>query len=50
MRKRILRERVETVEGINEYTHANGKDYVLVRDMTDNGKTKTLFKEYIKYM
>jgi hypothetical protein len=44
------RGKAKTVEVMNEYTHGNGKDYVLVKDITDNGKTKTLFKEYIKYM
>jgi hypothetical protein len=40
----------KTVEIINEYTHANGKEYILVKDITDHDKTKTLFKEYVKYM
>ena len=38
------------VDIINEYTHANGKEYVLVKDLSDHDKTKTLFKEYIKFM
>jgi hypothetical protein len=44
------RGKAKTVEIMNEYTHKNGKEYVWVKDLTDNGKTKTLFKEYIKYM
>ncbi len=44
------RGKAKTVEVINEYTHSNGKNYVLVKDLTDNDKTKTLFKEYIKYL
>jgi hypothetical protein len=40
----------KTVEVMSEYTHVNGKNYVLVKDVTDNGKTKTLFKEYIEWM
>ena len=44
------RGKATTVEIINEYTHSNGKEYVLVKDLTDKDKTKTLFKEYIKYM
>ena len=44
------RGKAKTVEIMNECTHKNGKEYVWVKDLTDNGKTKTLFKEYIKYM
>jgi len=40
----------KTVEIMNEYTHKNGKSYIWVRDLSDNGKTKTLFKEYVKYV
>lgn len=40
----------KTVEIINEYTLANGKQYIMVKDITDHDKTKTLFKEYVKYM
>jgi len=38
------------VEIMNEYTHRNGKSYIWVRDLSDKGKTKTLFKEYVKYV
>lgn len=38
------------VEIMNECTHKNGKKYIWVRDLSDNGKTKTLFKEYVKYI
>jgi antitoxin component YwqK of YwqJK toxin-antitoxin module len=38
------------VEIMNECTHKNGKNYIWVRDLSDNGKTKTLFKEYVKYV
>jgi hypothetical protein len=44
------RGKAKTVEVINEYIHSNGKNYVLVKDLSDNDKTKTLFKEYIKYL
>ena len=40
----------KTVVVMNEFKHANGKDYVMVKDVTDNDKTKTLFKEYIEWM
>ena len=40
----------KTVEIMNECTHKNGKKYIWVRDLSDNGKTKTLFKEYVKYV
>ena len=40
----------KTVEIMNEYTHRNGKSYIWVRDLSDKGKTKTLFKEYVKYV
>jgi antitoxin component YwqK of YwqJK toxin-antitoxin module len=38
------------VEIMNECTHKNGKKYIWVRDLSDKGKTKTLFKEYVKYI
>jgi len=40
----------KTVEIMNESTHKNGKVYIWVRDLSDKGKTKTLFKEYVKYV
>jgi hypothetical protein len=40
----------KTVEIMNEFTHPNGKEYVMIKDVTDNGKTKTLFKEYIEWL
>jgi hypothetical protein len=40
----------KTVEIMNECTHRNGKVYIWVRDLSDKGKTKTLFKEYVKYV
>ena len=40
----------KTVEIMNECTHKNGKKYIWVRDLSDKGKTKTLFKEYVKYI
>lgn len=40
----------KTIVVMNEFKHANGKDYVMVKDVTDNDKTKTLFKEYIEWM
>jgi hypothetical protein len=44
------RGKAKTVEIMNECTHKNGKTYIWVRDLSDNGKTKTLFKEYVKYV
>jgi hypothetical protein len=43
------RNKPKTIEVVQEYTN-KGKEYVLVRDLTDNDKTKTLFKEYIKFL
>ena len=42
--------KAKTVEIMNECTHRNGKSYIWVRDLSDKGKTKTLFKEYVKYV
>jgi antitoxin component YwqK of YwqJK toxin-antitoxin module len=46
----FYRGKAKTVEVINEYTLNNGKEYVMVKDFTDNGKKKSLFKEYIQWL
>jgi hypothetical protein len=40
----------KTVEIVDEYTYPDGKEYVMVKDVTDEGRTKTLFKEYIEWL
>ena len=48
--KILYRGKAKTVEVVNEYTHENGKEYVIIKDITDNGKTKSLFKEFIEWL
>ena len=43
------RNKPKTVQIVSEYV-SNNKIYLLVKDLTDSNKTKTFFKDYVKFL